>query len=100
MDRKEHWENVYTTKASNAVSWFQEHAALSLRLIHDTGLGKDAAIIDVGRRASTLVDDLVAEGCSDLTVLDLSATSLALARQRLGQHVDAIHWFEGGYYTC
>jgi len=61
MDRKQHWEQVYTTKKSDAVSWFQEHADHSLRLIHNTGLGKDAAIIDVGGGASILVDDLVAE---------------------------------------
>lgn len=48
MNRKQHWEQVYSTKASDSVSWFQEHAELSLQLIHNTGLGKDAAIIDVG----------------------------------------------------
>jgi len=95
MDRKEHWEQVYTTRASDAVSWFQEHAALSLSLIHGTGLGKDTAIIDVGGGASTLVDDLAAEGYSDLTVLDLSAAALAAAKQRLGQHAEAVHWMEG-----
>jgi len=95
MDRKQHWEKVYTTRATNTVSWFQEHAALSLRLIHKTGLGKDAAIIDVGGGASTLVDDLAAEGYGDLTVLDLSATALALAKQRLGLHAEAVHWMEG-----
>ena len=95
MDRKEHWEQVYTTRASDAVSWFQEHAALSLSLIHDIGLGKVAAIIDVGGGASTLVDDLVMEGYTDLTVLDLSARALALARQRLGSHAEAVNWIEG-----
>lgn len=95
MDRKQHWEQVYTTKKSDAVSWFQEHAGHSLRLIHNTGLGKNAAIIDVGGGASTLVDDLVAEGYTDLTVLDLSAAALAVAQQRLGVHADAVHWLEG-----
>jgi len=95
MSHKEYWEQVYTTRASDEVSWFQEHAALSLRLIQNTGLGKDAAIIDVGGGASTLVDDLAAEGYSDLTVLDLSASALALAKQHIGQHAEAVHWMEG-----
>lgn len=94
MNRKQHWEQVYTAKPSDSVSWFQEHADLSLRLIHNTGLGKDAAIIDVGGGASRLVDDLVAEGYTDVTVLDLSATALAVARQRLGKHADVVHWME------
>lgn len=95
MDSKRHWEQVYSSKESDAVSWFQEHAEQSLRLIHNTNLGKDAAIIDVGGGASTLVDDLVAEGYSDLTVLDLSAAALAVAGQRLGNRAHAVHWLEG-----
>lgn len=95
MDRKQHWEQVYTTKASDAVSWFQEHADQSLRMIHHTGLGKNAAIIDVGGGASTLVDDLVAEGYTDVTVIDLSPTALAVAKQRLGPHSSVVHWIEG-----
>jgi len=95
MDHKQHWEQVYSTKSSDAVSWFQEQADHSLRLIHNTGLGKDAAIIDVGGGASTLVDGLVAEGYADLTVLDLSASALAVAKQRLGAHAATVHWLEG-----
>ena len=95
MDSKQHWEQIYTIKASDSVSWFQEHADQSLRLIHNTRLGKDAAIIDVGGGSSRLVDDLVAEGYADLTVLDLSSAALAVAKQRLGKHADTVHWIEG-----
>lgn len=95
MDRKQHWEQVYTTKASNAVSWFQEHADQSVRLIHGTGVSKDAAIIDVGGGASTLVDDLLAESYSNLTVLDLSAKALEVAKQRLGNRSNSVNWLEG-----
>lgn len=38
----------------------------SLRLIRNTGLGKDAAIIDVGGGDSRLIDDLVAEAYGGL----------------------------------
>lgn len=99
MDSKQHWEQVYATKASDSVSWFQEHADQSLRLIHNTGLGKDTAIIDVGGGASTLVDDLAAEGFSDLTVFDLSGAALGVAKQRLGKLANAVHWVEGDI-TC
>lgn len=95
MDRKQHWEQVYATKSPDAVSWFQEHADQSLRLIRNTGLDKEAAIIDVGGGASTLVDDLAAQGYTDLTVLDLSAAALAVAKQRLGKYAAAVHWMEG-----
>ncbi len=95
MDRKQHWEQVYSSKESDTVSWFQEHAEQSLRLIHNSGLGKDAAIIDVGGGSSTLVDDLVSEGYTDLTVLDLSSAAIAVAKQRLGKYAGAVHWMEG-----
>lgn len=95
MDKKQHWEQVYTTKASDNVSWFQEHAEQSLQLIHSTGLGVDAAVIDVGGGASRLVDDLMDEGYKDLTVLDLSSTALEVARQRLGRYSNFIHWIVG-----
>lgn len=94
MQSKQHWENVYATKATDAVSWFQEHADLSLDLIRNTGAGKDAAIIDVGGGASTLADDLLADGYSDLTVLDLSGAALQAAHKRLGTRADQVQWIE------
>lgn len=94
MQPKQHWENVYTSKPTNAVSWFQQHAALSLDLIKATGAAHNASIIDVGGGASTLVDDLFADGYSDLTVLDLSAAAMHEARKRLGTHGDQVQWLE------
>jgi hypothetical protein len=38
MDRKAHWEHVYTTKASDRVSWFQPEPVVSLRLLETAGL--------------------------------------------------------------
>ena len=36
--RKQHWENVFVTKAPAAVSWFQAEPTLSLRLLEAAGL--------------------------------------------------------------
>ena len=94
MQSKDHWEKVYTTKATNAVSWFQPHADTSVGLIKATGAALDASIIDVGGGASTLVDDLLALGYTNLTVLDLSAAALAAARQRLGSKASGVRWIE------
>lgn len=91
---KAHWEKVYTTKADTEVSWFQQHAALSLKLIRDAGIPTSASIIDVGGGAATLVDDLLALGYAKLTVLDLSAAALARARARLGARASEVTWLE------
>ena len=94
MQAKEHWEKVYSTKAADAVSWFQPHANISVSLINDAGVSRDASIIDVGGGASTLVDDLLANGYTNLTVLDLSAAALAAARDRLGEKAEHVRWIE------
>ena len=94
MQNKEHGEKFYTTKQPDNLSWFQPHAEMSMRLIHDTGLGRDAAIIDVGGGASTLVDDLLADGYRSLTVLDLSAAALETSRHRLGTKSESVSWIE------
>jgi len=70
MQSKTHWEKIYTTKSSTDVSWYRPHAALSMDLIQRIGVGPDAAIIDVGGGASTLIDDLVAHGYRNLSQYD------------------------------
>jgi SAM-dependent methyltransferase len=100
MNPKHHWESVYSTKPSDAVSWFQAHADQSLRLVKDTGVSLSAAIIDVGGGASTLVDDLLCSGYSNLTVLDLSATALSAAKARLGTKHSFVRWLEADVTTA
>ena len=94
MADKQHWETVYATKPATGVSWFQPHAEQSLRLVRGTGAPRSASIIDVGGGASTLVDDLLADGYTALTALDLSGAALEVARQRLGERAAAVRWIE------
>ena len=94
MDAKQHWEHIYATKAPDRVSWYQPHAQRSLDFIRRTGVDRAEAIIDVGGGASTLVDDLVTEGFEQVTVLDLSAKALEVARQRLGGRAAKVNWIE------
>lgn len=94
MPSKEYWDRVYNSSASDSLSWFQSRAAVSLDLIHATGAGHAAAIVDVGGGTSTLVDDLLANGYTDLSVLDLSAAALTEARRRLGEQAGKVQWLE------
>jgi len=94
MQPKHHWEKVYETKSANTVSWFQEHAEQSLRLIRETGVPLTASIIDVGGGASTLVDDLLETGYQSVTVLDLSGAALAAAQKRLGSQAKSVRWID------
>ncbi len=91
-DRKSHWENIYGTKKSTEVSWYQQKPQVSLDYIHTTGIEKDAAIIDVGGGDSYLVDYLIDKGFSDITVLDISEKALERAKERLGERSSEVTW--------
>ena len=89
---KTHWETVYTTKAENEVSWFQDNPALSLELIDLVRPARDAAIVDIGGGASRLVDCLLARGFERVTVLDISQAALDVAKARLGKRATKVQW--------
>lgn len=90
--RQEHWEYVYQTKQANEVSWFQEEPAVSLDLIAASGVGRDEPVVDIGGGASVLVDRLLDQGFTDLSVLDISQAALRVAQARLGARSADIVW--------
>jgi len=94
-DLKDHWEKVYDTKAPDAVSWYRAHLERSLDLIRRVATAPSSPIIDVGGGESTLVDDLLAAGYVDLSVLDISETAIRVARSRLGERAERVHWIAG-----
>lgn len=97
MESKSHWDKVYTTKATEAVSWYQPHAVLSLALIERVAglFAPPVRLIDVGGGASTLVDDLLQRNIANVSVLDISGAALDVARGRLGARAADVQWIEG-----
>lgn len=92
---QQHWQDVYRNKPADRVSWYRAHLEQSLALLRQAGLDAHSRVIDVGGGASTLVDDLIAAGVRDISVLDLSAQALAIARERLGDAADNVDWLVG-----
>jgi SAM-dependent methyltransferase len=82
----QHWDGVFRTKDTRQVSWYQENPDTSLALIADT----PGSVIDVGAGSSTLVDELLVAGSTDLTVLDISEAALELTRRRLEHRADLV----------
>ncbi|MFO0629798.1 MAG: class I SAM-dependent methyltransferase [Polyangiales bacterium] len=95
MEPQSHWESVYARKPADGVSWYRPHLDRSLAIIEAAALPKDARIVDVGGGASTLVDDLLDRGFTRLTVMDLSARALDVARHRLGDRASRVTWIVG-----
>lgn len=87
-----HWEDVYRTRDPQRVSWFCAHLDISLSLLEQAGLSPGSRIIDIGGGASTLVDDLIERGVRKVTVLDVSAAALSVARERLGARAIGVQW--------
>ena len=92
LDRKKHWENIYQTKDLKDVSWYQPTPATSLDFLKQFNIPTTAKIIDVGGGDSFLVDHLLDLGYTDLTVLDISASALDRAKQRLGDRSKKVKW--------
>lgn len=94
MDGKPHWEAIWAEKPSTEMSWYQARPELSLRLIERAEIESTSRIIDVGGGASMLVDELLARGFRQITVLDIAAAALHAARKRLAAKADAVTWVE------
>ena len=92
MDTQTHWDKIYTQKGPDQVSWYRPHLEASLALIEQTGATPSASIIDVGAGESTLVDDLLARGYSNLSVLDISQAAIEITRKRLGEAAERVRW--------
>lgn len=91
-DVKERWEIIYKTKRPNEVSWTQEVPTISLEFIRQFNIPKNAKIIDIGGGDSKLVDFLILEGYSNISVLDISEAAILRAKERLGVLAKKVKW--------
>lgn len=89
---KKHWENIYSTKLPDEVSWTQDIPQTSLDFIHSAKLDKQANIIDIGGGDGKLVEFLLNEGFENVSVLDISEEALNRARKRLGNKAKNVTW--------
>ena len=78
-----HWQNVYTTKQDEDLSWHQPSQQLSLDLMKQFAPDASARIIDVGAGNSNLIDQLFDSGYQNVTILDISPAALAISERRL-----------------
>lgn len=95
MKTDQHWEQVYRSRSTTEVSWYRAHLERSLESIRRIAPNPNAAILDVGAGASTLVDDLLSAGYTRLAVLDIAASALESTRARLGKRAAEVNWLVG-----
>ena len=87
-ERKKHWENIYETKELDGVSWFQEKPSTSLSLIEGSNIKKNVEIIDIGCGKSYLIDNLLKNQFSDVSILDISNNALKEVQKRISKYTN------------
>ena len=92
MNTSQHWDEVYSTKAADEVSWFQPYPKTSMEFVALFNLPLDANIIDIGGGDSLFVDALLDQGYKNIYVLDISNKAIARAKKRLGTKANMVHW--------
>ena len=83
-DLRSHWNKTYDKIETDKLGWFEENPEPSIRLIKKCNLTKDAALLNVGAGATTLVDELLAIGYNNIIANDLSSSALEKLKIRLG----------------
>jgi SAM-dependent methyltransferase len=89
---KIHWENIFSTKAEDEVSWFQPYPKTSIEFLELFDLPLTANIIDIGAGDSHFVDVLLERGYQNIWVLDISAKAIERLQKRLGDQAQKVHW--------
>lgn len=92
MNLKSHWENIYTSKSEDQMSWYEEFPTVSLKYLEEKNLPKDAAIIDVGGGQSRLAEVLVDKGYTNVSVLDISEKAIENSKKRMGEKANKVNW--------
>ena len=90
MEKKAHWENVFTTKAENEVSWYQQKPETSINFFTENEIPKEAKIIDIGGGDSYLIDNLLELGYQNLFLLDISENAINRIKKRLGKKAEKV----------
>jgi len=94
MNHKQHWENVYETKADQEVGCFQENPEISLKLVEKYASAKENSFVDIGGGNSFLSKMLYDQGFPNLTVLDISAKALERSKNRFVESPQSVNWIE------
>ena len=91
-DLKNHWENIYSNKDENEVSWFQTIPKTSHQLIKKLNLESNDNIIDIGSGRSRILKILIDEGFNNLSYLDISKEACNKSKIALGDDKYKVNW--------
>ncbi|MDH5403410.1 MAG: class I SAM-dependent methyltransferase [Candidatus Heimdallarchaeota archaeon] len=92
---QDHWNNIYRSKDTTELGWYEDSPDESLFLIKQSEIKKDHRILDVGSGSSKLIDTLIEEGYSNIIALDLSEEAFIKSKIRIGNKSSLVKWVVG-----
>ena len=83
FDLKEHWDKAYLNSPEEELGWYETNPTPTLKLISKSELDKSARILTVGSGSTTLIDELLSIGYTELIGTDISKIALNKLENRL-----------------
>lgn len=83
INYKNHWNKAYINSPTEKLGWYEKESTPTLELIKKTTLPKNSTLLNVGSGSSTLIDDLLAEGFTNIIANDISNEALISLKERL-----------------
>ena len=90
MNLKNHWDSVYLDSPDNQLGWYETDLSPMLKLLLKTDINKSSRILNVGAGSTTLVDELLKKGYSNIIATDISEIALKKLENRVGN--DAVEF--------
>jgi SAM-dependent methyltransferase len=85
MGLQQHWDKVFAKNPLEKLGWYETDLSSTLRLIDQAHLAKESRILNVGAGSTTLVDELLERGYSNVLATDISEVALRKIDQRVGR---------------
>ena len=85
IDFQSHWDAAYTNNPIEQLGWYETDLTPAIQLIEQSQLPKSARILNIGAGATTLIDELLSLGFSNLIATDISSVALEALAERVGE---------------
>lgn len=89
----EYWCGKYTDIDYKKLGWYEKESTPSIQLINETNLDKNSIIFNAGAGSTTLIDNLLKQGYTNLIANDISSCALNNIKKRIGKKQDLVQFF-------
>ncbi len=91
-DLQHYWETIYNVVDHEKSGWYEKKPEPTIQLIEKSNISKDDHIFIAGAGTTTLVDYLLDNNYTNITVSDISSTALEILKERLKDQANTINW--------